>query len=147
MFLDHVTDCALKGLGEQVWTMWVNIADSALSIVLVLIFLPPFGAVGYVYVIFLAELFNFTLSFARLCYVTTIRYRILRSFVPPIVFALLSVFLVRGLFHIDPMVATLPWVLMEILFAACAYIGSLMLLTFFSKLGKGKRWAYLDILG
>ena len=147
MFLDHVTDCALKGLGEQVWTMWVNIADSALSILLVVLILPSCGAMGYVYVIFIAELFNFILSFARLCYVTTIRYSFLRSCVVPAATALGSVAVVRALFHIDPLTATLPWILAQLVFAAAVYLGVLALLTICSRLGGRKGGTCLDILG
>ena len=66
MYLDHVTDAMLKGIGMQVYSMVVNIADAVLSIVLVLLFLPKMGAVGYVFVILIAEVFNFTLSYIGL---------------------------------------------------------------------------------
>ncbi len=63
MYLDHVTDAMLKGIGLQLYAMVVNIADSILSIVLVMLLLPRFGAVGYVYVIMIAEAFNFLCSY------------------------------------------------------------------------------------
>lgn len=63
MYLDHVTDAMLKGIGMQVYAMVVNIADSALSIALVAILLPRLGAVGYVWVILIAEAFNFICSY------------------------------------------------------------------------------------
>lgn len=66
MYLDTTVDAILKGLGYQVFSMGVNIADSLLSILLVCLLLPRFGAVGYVYVIFIAEIFNFSLSVTRL---------------------------------------------------------------------------------
>ena len=66
MFLDHLTDCILKGIGEHVFCMWVNIGDSLLSILLVLVLVPPLGAVGYALVILIAETMNFLLSFGRL---------------------------------------------------------------------------------
>lgn len=68
MFADHMTDAMLKGLGEQVWTMWVNIADAVISILLVILLLPIFGAKGYILVIILAEVLNFSLSFGRLLF-------------------------------------------------------------------------------
>ncbi len=63
MYLDHVTDAMLKGIGLQFYAMVVNIADSILSILLVMLLLPRFGAVGYVYVIMIAEAFNFLCSY------------------------------------------------------------------------------------
>lgn len=127
MFLDHVTDCALKGLGEQVYTMWVNIGDSLLSIALVLLLLPPFGAVGYVYVIILAEAANFACSIARLCRVARLRYSLLRSLVYPAVAAFLAAAGVRALLPIDPATIPLPWLFAEVVFMLAVYAALLAL--------------------
>lgn len=127
MFLDHVTDCALKGLGEQVYTMWVNIGDSLLSIALVLLLLPPFGAVGYVYVIILAEAANFACSIARLCRVARLRYSPLRSLVYPAVAAFLAAAGVRALLPIDPATIPLPWLFAEVVFMLAVYAALLAL--------------------
>lgn len=66
MYLDHVADNMLKGIGEEVYSMWVNIADSLLSIILVFLLLPKMGIAGYALVIIIMEGFNFFLSFVRL---------------------------------------------------------------------------------
>ncbi len=63
MYVDHVTDAMLKGIGMQLYSMVVNILDSVLSILLILLLLPRFGAMGYVGVIFIAEAFNLTCSY------------------------------------------------------------------------------------
>lgn len=122
MFLDHITDCALKGLGEQVYTMWVNIADSAMSCLLVVLLLPSRGAVGYILVIVIAEAVNLTLSVGRLVRVTTVRYLPLRSAVLPALCAAASCWLVRRLFHLDAYVVTVPYLLLEGVFALCAFL-------------------------
>ena len=66
MYLDTTVDSILKGLGHQVYSMGVNIADSLLSILMVWLFLPRMGAEGYVLVVIAAEVFNFSLSVLRL---------------------------------------------------------------------------------
>ena len=66
MYLDTVTDSLLKGMGEQVYTMNVNIADASLSVILVRLLVPRFGILGYVAVLYIAELINFAFSAARL---------------------------------------------------------------------------------
>ncbi|MBP3436458.1 MAG: oligosaccharide flippase family protein [Clostridia bacterium] len=66
MYLDSVVDAHLKGLGHQVYAMGVNIVDAIVSILAVLLFLPRFGADGYIYVIYLAECLNFAFSFGKL---------------------------------------------------------------------------------
>jgi stage V sporulation protein B len=73
MYLDTTVDNILKGLGYQVYSMGVNIADSALSILMVLLFLPRMGADGYVLVVILAEVFNFSCSVLRLLRATAFR--------------------------------------------------------------------------
>jgi O-antigen/teichoic acid export membrane protein len=65
MYLDTVIDCILKGLGEQVYSMKVNILDSAVSALLVWLLVPGFGIAGYAATIYIAELLNFALSIAR----------------------------------------------------------------------------------
>ena len=75
MYLDTVTDGCLKGLGEQLWSMGVNIADSALSVALVLLLLPRYALGGYLAILFGTEVFNFALSAWRLRRITRLRLR------------------------------------------------------------------------
>jgi len=76
MFLDAITDGMLKGLGQQVYSMGVNIADSLLSVALVWILLPIFGVGGFLFMVYFTECFNFLLSIRRIARMTTIRLRI-----------------------------------------------------------------------
>ena len=66
MYMDMITDGCLKGLGQMMYSMSINVADSLLCIVLVILLLPRFGLMGYVAVIFISELINFLLSMMRL---------------------------------------------------------------------------------
>ncbi len=66
MYIDTSTDAILKGLGEQVYTMFVNIVDAGLSVILVIILLPKFGIWGYIMTVYFTELLNATLSITRL---------------------------------------------------------------------------------
>ncbi len=58
MYLDTVTDNMLKGLGEQVYSMRVNIIDSAISVVGVWLLLPRYGLTGYFVVLYFCEILN-----------------------------------------------------------------------------------------
>lgn len=73
MYLDTVTDGCLKGLGEHLWSMIINIADSALSVLLVILLLPKYALGGYIAIICFTELFNFVLSVYRLRKVSSLR--------------------------------------------------------------------------
>jgi stage V sporulation protein B len=66
MYIDSATDAMLKGLGQQVYCMKVNIVDSLLSVVFVLILIPRMGIYGYILTIYITELMNASLSIVRL---------------------------------------------------------------------------------
>ncbi len=91
MYLDSVVDAHLKGLGFQVYSMGINIADAALSVLAVLILLPLLGADGYVLVIYITELMNFILSLARLKRALPLTLSA-KNLLSPLLAALLSLF-------------------------------------------------------
>ena len=83
MYLDTVTDSLLKGMGEQVYTMNVNIADAVISVIFVRLLVPRFGILGYVAVLYIAELINFAFSAARLIRRCRFEFRLVKWFVLP----------------------------------------------------------------
>lgn len=66
LYTDIVTDGCLKGLGEMMRSMTFNIAEAALGLLLVWWLLPRWALRGYIAVLYLCEIFNFTLSVHRL---------------------------------------------------------------------------------
>ncbi len=66
IYLDILVDGCLKGLGQQLWSMGINIAESAISVVLTVLLIPKLGTAGYLCVIYFNEVFNFLLSWRRL---------------------------------------------------------------------------------
>ena len=66
LYTDMTVDGCLKGLGEQVWSMGINILDSLLGLLLVWQLLPRQALTGYLIMIYATELFNFALSSLRL---------------------------------------------------------------------------------
>ena len=77
IYTDIVTDGCLKGLGEMMRSMAYNIAEAALGLTLVWALLPKWALAGYIFVLYVCEIFNFTLSIERLHKVTGFRYRAL----------------------------------------------------------------------
>ena len=73
IYTDIVTDGCLKGLGQMMRSMTYNIAEAALGLTLVWALLPRWALGGYVFVLYVCELFNFTLSLRRLRKVTGFR--------------------------------------------------------------------------
>ena len=117
MYLDHVTDSILKGMGEQVFSMWVNITDSLLSVILVWILIPRLGIMGYAAVIVIMEGYNFLLSFLRLRKRVEFKINIGESVFVPLVISTASAFLSRIVFDFTGSTSTPLWLTMEILFA------------------------------
>ncbi len=122
MYLDHVTDSMLKGIGEQVYSMWVNISDSALSIFLVWILIPKMGISGYAVVIMVMELYNFVLSFLRLKSKVKFTLNPLKSILLPFLSALLATTLSKNLFIMNGSVTTVYWLVCKIVFSVCAFV-------------------------
>lgn len=65
MYLDSVVDSLLKGINGQVDSMKINIADSAVRVLLVIFLLPKMGFDGYLLVTYISTVLNGTLSINR----------------------------------------------------------------------------------
>ena len=66
IFMDIIVDGCLKGLGQQLWSMGINILESAVSVALTAWLVPTWGIMGFVAVVYFNEIFNFAMSFGRL---------------------------------------------------------------------------------
>lgn len=75
MYMDMVVDGCLKGLGQQMYSMGINIVDALMGVILVYFLLPKFALPAYIAIIFSSEIFNFTMSFTRLSKITGIGRR------------------------------------------------------------------------
>lgn len=84
MYADTSTDAILKGLGEQVHCMKVNIADALLSVILVCFLVPRYGIMGYIVTIYIAEIVNASLSIGRLLQVTRFKMPVKQLIVAPL---------------------------------------------------------------
>ena len=80
---------------EQLSVMRYNVADAAISMVLVYLLLPVLGIKGYILVIVLSEVFNFSLSLGRLIRVAKFEVDITERVVKPLLCAAISVLAAR----------------------------------------------------
>lgn len=74
MYTDTVTDSLLKGMGEQLYSMKVNIADALISVTLVWLLVPRYGVMGYIVTIYIAEIINAALSILRAIKVCNVKF-------------------------------------------------------------------------
>ena len=84
MYLDTTVDHMLKGLGEQLYSMAVNIADSALSVFLVWFLLPKMGITGYIVTIYVTELINASFSIIRLMKKSDFKTQLIKWVIKPL---------------------------------------------------------------
>ncbi len=126
MYLDTVTDSLLKGMGEQVYTMNVNIADAAVSVILVRMLVPRFGIMGYIAVLYIAELVNFAFSAARLIGRCRFVFKAWRWFMLPLLLLILTSWICKPLFGLLPF-AKASWLTLTV-------HGSIIIAVFFALL-------------
>jgi stage V sporulation protein B len=121
MYLDHITDQILKGVGEQVYSMWVNITDSLLSVILIVILIPRIGIAGYAIVIVVMEGYNFLLSMIRLGKRIRISVNIRTAILLPLISALSAAYLSRTLFIFGSH-ESVVWLLLKGVFMLSVFI-------------------------
>lgn len=85
MYIDTTVDHMLKGLGEQFYSMIVNIGDSMLSVVLVWSLLPKFGIVGYIATIYISEIINASFSIVKLMKKSELKTNITKWITKPLI--------------------------------------------------------------
>lgn len=122
MYLDHVTDSMLKGIGEHVFSMWVNISDSLLSVALVWLLIPRLGISGYAVVIVVMEGYNFVLSVLRLYKRVRFKISLAYSLVFPLISATLSALLSKLVFDFCGSTTSALWLVMKMVFAVSAFV-------------------------
>ena len=84
MYVDSSVDAFLKGMGEHVYSMNVNILDALVSVILVWLLLPRMGLWGYVVAIYATETLNTTLSLCRMLRVSKMPVRLWRQVFGPL---------------------------------------------------------------
>ncbi|MBR2381889.1 MAG: oligosaccharide flippase family protein [Clostridia bacterium] len=114
MYLDTTVDNMLKGLGEHLYTMAINITDTLCSLVMVWILIPKMGIYGYITLIIVSEIFNSSASILKLVKVTKMRFRVAKWFVLPVISIFLSTWAV-GLLREFTAISTLPAILLATL--------------------------------
>ncbi len=99
MYLDSIVDNILKGLNEQLGVMKCNILDLFVSIFCIYFLLPIFGIKGYIFVIFLSELLNSSISILQLHRITHFKIDFINWIFKPFSFIVLSYVLTEFIIH------------------------------------------------
>ena len=106
MYVDSVSDAMLKGLGEQISSMKINILDALISLSAVFFLVPRIGIWGYIVAIYISETFNTFASLYRAVKITGVRLPILRYVILPLVCAIVSSKLTALLYSALPRISS-----------------------------------------
>lgn len=90
MYLDSVASGMLKGLNEQVHSLWYSVTDSVVRITLIFNLLPHFGITGFLFVMLVSNLLTCILSTRRLLIKSDTQMQWGRWILRPLLIATLS---------------------------------------------------------
>lgn len=110
MYIDSSVDAILKGMGHEVYSMNVNIADALTACLFAMFLIPRLGLMGYVISIYATEILNTLLSIIKMVSVTKMRFKPIHQIIMPslcVVGASSSSMLVIRLFNMTNMTASL----------------------------------------
>ena len=128
MYVDNVVDSILKGLNKQVASMIINILDLFISILLIYFLLPIKGLSGYILVLFISEIFNFTLSIIVLYKTSHFKIDLVSWFLKPLIAITLSNFIFQRF-----TCSNITSLILEIIFYIICYFIFLILVKGFVK--------------
>ena len=127
MYVDSAVDAILKGMGQQVYSMNVNIIDALTSVILVVILVPKFGVSGYIFTIYLTEILNTTLSLVRMIAITKPKLRLFGHVLCPILCIAGATAAVRMLSTALALGSNASVLVLQITLSALLYLGLLVL--------------------
>ncbi len=124
MYVDTATDAMMKGLGEQVYSMKINIADALISVALVALLIPRFGIDGYLVTIYISEVFNTVCSITHLLSYHHAPVRLFKWVYKPLLSVVAATAAVRALLPFSSPYFTSPILLIvtHILLTALLYL-------------------------
>jgi len=93
IYLDKIIDSMLRGLDKQVGVMFCNIFDLVSTIVLIYSMVPVFGIYGYIAIIAISEILNFTISLIQLYKVSHFKFDFVSYTIVPFLLVLATKFL------------------------------------------------------
>ncbi len=85
MYIDSSVDAFLKGMGHEVYSMNVNIADALTACLFALFLIPKMGLMGYVISIYATEMLNTFLSLWKMLKITNMKFKIFHQIFMPLV--------------------------------------------------------------
>ena len=133
MYVDSSVDGILKGMGQQVYSMTVNIIDALTSVILVWLLLPHMGLKGYIISVYVTETLNTTLSLCRMLRISRMQIRLWHMVAGPLLCVIAATWSAKLLFGILIPVSGIPGMILHLCVAGILYTVLLSLLRVVSR--------------
>ena len=133
MYLDSVATGMLKGINEQVHSLWYSVADSVVRITLIWLLLRRFGITGFLFVMLVSNLLTCILSTHRLLVKSDTKMRWMRWVMCPTLIAVLVGGGWTALGQVIPMLSGWLSIIGGVAFITAAYLLLLPLFGCFTK--------------
>lgn len=131
MYVDAAVDSMLKGMGEQLTSMRINLIDALTSLLLIRFLVPAYGVSGYLFAIWFSECLNTVLSVTRLLQVGDVRVRPMKWVFKPLAAIVAATWGTKWLFGGGTRVSSVPSLCLRIVVTVLLY---LLLSVFFGAL-------------
>lgn len=145
MYLDHIVDGMLKGMGEQLYSMRVNIFDASLSVVLVYFVVPIMGVYGYILIIIAMEIINLAFGLVRLFKRCSLQLKAFKWLIKPLLSVLGATSLTRLIASLMPICNFGQGIALSFNIALCFALYCLLLVATSSVTCNDIRWFKLSV--
>ena len=122
MYIDSAVDGMLKGLGEEVYCMKINVADSLLCLALVFVLVPRYGIDGFIALTIISEVMNASLSMIKLFEVAPIKANLFKWVACPVLSAALSSTIIKAVFCRTDVVLSVRIAFSVVLYGAFCFV-------------------------
>ncbi len=98
MYIDSIADGMLKGLDKQAVTFRYSVADSGIRLLLIFLILPRFALNGFIFIMYLSNIFTAVLHFRMLVITAKLKIRYLDFLILPTFVGLAVCFVLNCIF-------------------------------------------------
>ncbi len=84
MYIDSIADGLLKGLDKQKQAFYYSVIDSAARLVLIFLILPKYSLSGFLFIMYLSNIFTAFLHFKLLLKTTSLKFNLYNFFLLPL---------------------------------------------------------------
>lgn len=124
MYLERIMDGILNSLNKQVTLLKINLIDMVIRILIIYFIIPTKGIEGFIIVIFVSNIFNFTLNMYNVLKTTNLEFKIFNWVVKPIICVSIAVLISSyiGSNIIEQTIVSMIIYFIMLIFTACIRI-------------------------